>query len=991
MPDDRAILPRLFRVRKYRERDSSAPFDPGILFDRDYYLSTNPDVATTHADPLHHFMVCGAAEGRDPHPLFDSDWYLAKNADVANAGHNPLQHYLTHGFQEGRDPHPLFDSDWYLAENPDVARSGDNPLRHYLTHGFREGRDPHPLFDSDWYLAENPDISGSGDNPLRHYVTHGFREGRDPHPLFHSEYYLQQKNELDRQNVNPLVHYLNDRSAAFNPNSKFHSQWYLEQNPDVAAARYNPLVHFVLYGAKENRSPHPDFDLLRYAQSHPEIRESGINPLVHFLQSQNLAGGQHNLFLRKLLPRPEAPTSAAFEVVPARANVVGAKVDIIIPVYAGYEDTLACIYSVLKNPQRTPYELVIINDCSPDAALSAALLDLSRRGLFTYLINDENLGFIRTVNRGAALHPDRDVVLLNSDTVVYGDWLDRMLAHAARDPTIATITPLSNNATVCSYPETNRVNRHLLEVPPEQIDQYAAACNAGSSNTVPTGVGFCFYMRRETIARIGGFDAGTFGRGYGEENDFCMRAAKAGYRNIFAHDIFVYHTGGLSFSEASKAACDAAQIKLHAKHPDYHRRVQDYIRLDPSRAARIRLDAYRVVQAIGKRSVVIVTHEFGGGTERHVGELIERLMEYGQRVVTFRVGGPNKRRIRLQLENSPEGLHLPNLGEMDAVNDETSFKEVLRLFDPEFIHVHSLVGFDRDASASAMRAIQGSEVPYVYTWHDFAPICHRNHLVTPSRVYCGGSNINTCRLCLDSDSKASNEPDPAERHATYKEFLTGASYNIVPSRSAQDRVGSFIPEARLRLKSHFENAEPENWLPPPAHVLPRTIAVVGAIGAHKGADVLHALLEDVNKRDLPLYYVLVGHADRDYAKFRQFSTTGKYADDADALRLLSRIQPDLCFFPSIWPETYCYAVSLAFRIGVPPVVFDLGAQAERVRQAGWGLILPTSEIEHPSAVNDRFLGLELKSLWDARKRLTWKTLGDPLQEYYEANVAIAPR
>jgi hypothetical protein len=74
--------------------------------------------------------------------LFDTDWYLAQNPDVAAAGINPLVHYLRHGAAEGRDPNPLFDTDWYLAQNPDVAAAGINPLVHYLRHGAAEGRDP---------------------------------------------------------------------------------------------------------------------------------------------------------------------------------------------------------------------------------------------------------------------------------------------------------------------------------------------------------------------------------------------------------------------------------------------------------------------------------------------------------------------------------------------------------------------------------------------------------------------------------------------------------------------------------------------------------------------------------------------------------------------------------------------------------------------------------------------------------------------------------
>src|SRR5260370_11215512 len=94
--------------------------------------------------------------------LFDREWYLHHNLDVAASGIEPIAHYIRAGAAEGRDPHPLFDSDWYLDRNPDVAAAGINPLTHYVTKGAAEGRDPHPLFDSNWYLQRNPDIASSG-------------------------------------------------------------------------------------------------------------------------------------------------------------------------------------------------------------------------------------------------------------------------------------------------------------------------------------------------------------------------------------------------------------------------------------------------------------------------------------------------------------------------------------------------------------------------------------------------------------------------------------------------------------------------------------------------------------------------------------------------------------------------------------------------------------------------------------------------------------
>ncbi|MBM3485207.1 MAG: matrixin family metalloprotease [Alphaproteobacteria bacterium] len=110
--------------------------------------------------------------------LFNDQFYLAQNPDVAAAGVNPKAHYLAFGSKEGRDPNRLFDTDYYLARNPDVRNAGVNPLEHYASFGFRESRDPGPSFDVDLYLQANQDVRLVGIDPLTHYLNFGEAEGR---------------------------------------------------------------------------------------------------------------------------------------------------------------------------------------------------------------------------------------------------------------------------------------------------------------------------------------------------------------------------------------------------------------------------------------------------------------------------------------------------------------------------------------------------------------------------------------------------------------------------------------------------------------------------------------------------------------------------------------------------------------------------------------------------------------------------------------------
>jgi len=140
------------------------------LFDETYYLYSNPDVFHLRINPLFHFFVFGASEGRNPHYLFSIRYYSRSNPEITTSHVNPLVHYLKWGAYEGRDPHPEFSSSFYLEQNPDVRKAGLNPLAHYLAPGVVEGRDPNPSFDTSEYLEQNPDVAAFGLNPLVHHL-----------------------------------------------------------------------------------------------------------------------------------------------------------------------------------------------------------------------------------------------------------------------------------------------------------------------------------------------------------------------------------------------------------------------------------------------------------------------------------------------------------------------------------------------------------------------------------------------------------------------------------------------------------------------------------------------------------------------------------------------------------------------------------------------------------------------------------------------------
>jgi len=256
-------------------------------------------------------------------------------------------------------------------------------------------------------------------------------------------------------------------------------------------------------------------------------------------------------------------------------------VDVVVPVFDAREYVGTCLASVLRHG-RGDWRLVVVDDASRDAELVASLDRLAGASERVVLLrNDSNRGFVASANRGLRNAAGRDVVLLNSDTVVTRDFLGKLAACAYDDEVTGIVSPLTNNGTVCSIPRWMQPN----DIPASlTIDQFAVLVERASRRRRPdliTAVGFCMYVRAAVIERIGVFDEENFPRGYGEENDYSERARAAGFRVRLCDDLFVAHRGRASFGDEGGGREIAHNDIMDRMHPTYHERVQQFIRENP--------------------------------------------------------------------------------------------------------------------------------------------------------------------------------------------------------------------------------------------------------------------------------------------------------------------------------------------------------------------------------------------------------------------------
>ena len=692
---------------------------------------------------------------------------------------------------------------------------------------------------------------------------------------------------------------------------------------------------------------------------------------------------------RSLWPPLVAPGQPDWERLsrrdPRRAEAKGEPY-LIVPVYRGYEETLACLYALRCTAPAA--RLVVVEDASPEGALRRRLQSLAREGHFELLQNARNLGFLGAVTRGLDFDQEADVVLVNSDVLVHGDWLDRLRAAAGRRPDIGTVTPLSNNGDIASYPHPQRDQQARLEMDLGPLDDHACRVNAGLAVEAPTGVGFCLYVRRACLEETGGFET-SFSAGYGEENDLCLRASEAGWRHLIAADVLVRHEGARSFGSRTRRLQDRAYRELVKRHPAYPERVRDFVDRDPLREARMRLDAARLAAANrGRDAVLFVSHDWGGGVEGHLHEMSGRLRGEGVAVYVLRLLNAEGRR-GLCLESAPGDAPLEDLGGLGDFGPEdlSSLVTALRILRVGHVHVHHGGSLGDRAPSWLSRVCHELGVPFDVTVHDYAAWCPRIHLEDEAGRYCGEPDEQGCRVCLQQRGSPYGVIDPGAWRDAWRVLFETARTVFCPAEDVKQRLIRYWPRPKYVVRPHPEApliASPRDRVAPIAGEAERLLVLVpGAIDDKKGLQVLLAAARDARARRLPLAFRVVGYTRDDAAARRAgVEVTGRYLP-AQAEDVIQEAIEGACLalIPSIWPETWCSTLSLAWGAGLHPVVFDLGSQAERVRAAAHGTVLPFELSESPASLNDSLLGLREHGV-RAASPVARAEYADLSQQYY---------
>ncbi len=644
-----------------------------------------------------------------------------------------------------------------------------------------------------------------------------------------------------------------------------------------------------------------------------------------------------------------------------------ASIDVVIPVYNAAADLARCVDSVLAHTGGA-YRLVLIDDASPDPAIRAYFDELRARALtprlprfpsLLLLANETNLGFTGTANRGMLLARDRgvDVVLLNSDTAVTAGWLDAMVRCAASDPRIGTVTPFSNNAELCSFPRFCEDNPWPDGADAEPVRAALACAAVPSYPDLPTGVGFCFLIRRALIEEIGTFDP-AFGLGYGEENEFCMRAIAAGWRNALADDAFVLHFGGRSFAGRKADLGVRNMALLLARHPQYLDWVRAYIGADPLKPVREAAATQLRVLTGPARGVLHLIHGHGGGTEHHVRALIDASRSHYRHYLAIAVG--DRWQVEEHLDDG--GVKSFDLVRLPGEPWTRFLAGLAGTFGIDLIHLHNISG----CREGLLDALPELGVPYGYTVHDLNFACPTITFHRPDGSFCGlETDEVACRACLAAQPEGDGI-DIVRYRARHRALLARAAFLIAPSRWAAATLERYFPDHAVEVIAH---GAPGVWAsltsvedlpaaapavasvgPPKGIALPDdgrpTVAILGAIGPDKGSRRLEKMVDLVRAQNAPLRFVLIGYLDREHGPWQSddavLTIHGRYAA-RDLPELLAHYRVRLVAYPSAGPETFSFTLSESWAAGLPVVAPPVGALDERIAGTGAGWVWTEAE------------------------------------------------
>lgn len=626
-------------------------------------------------------------------------------------------------------------------------------------------------------------------------------------------------------------------------------------------------------------------------------------------------------------------------------------VDIIIPIVNSNADLLNCIKCIYANTE--DYKIFICVNKGLNQYIYNLLADISKDQLFLHE-SEQYLSFYQLANL-AVKKSKNDIVLLDPGICVTSNWLMKLIECAYSDRTIGTVTPFCNNGSICSIPnftENNNINQYGLSV--TEIANIVESLSSKEYPILPHAVGFCMYIKRETLDYVGVFEEYNYGYGFGEDVEFSWRAKQYGFSHVLCDNTFVYCMDSTLLETYKK---HVGIKKIH--HEKYIKEIEaknEYVNMNSLSNIQKTIQA-KLLSMNGKRNIFINLHfgfepenlNYMGGTQFLVKDIVCSLnYKYNFFVFFLDYQGATlnlycnrkKYSFNYKMDNNFRTVEFSNR----TMNEILT--RIFILFNIDLIHIHHTIAQTFDVAYAAKKL----NIPYIVSLHDYYWICPSFNLISCENEFCYGIKENEyCGICLLNKLKL-NENILGIWRERALEVLSGSQTLVVPSSSTMGIYARVYPElvGKFKLIAHGIRKNGNTKRKSVVDFNNINIAFVGSLTHQKGSDIAYKLITHECNTQFNWFFFGDIHDNR-FRNIEQNNVViyGTYQrEDLNDLLYSNNINA-VCVLSTV-PETYCFVLSEVLEAGIPVIASDIGALSERIIESKGGWLIPSDA--EPEAV-----------------------------------------
>jgi GT2 family glycosyltransferase len=459
------------------------------------------------------------------------------------------------------------------------------------------------------------------------------------------------------------------------------------------------------------------------------------------------------------------------------------QVTVIVPVYGDYDATRVCIDALLDELRSCDHRAMLVNDATPDTRIARYLADVATNSRVEVIVNPRTRGFVGSINCSLERTKGGDVILLNSDTIVPRGFINRLAAAARSAPDIGTVTPLSNNGEFVSFPMPNKANALGSRHDVEMIDAVAAKANADIAIDIPSGIGFCLYITRACLDRVGSL-SDEFAPGYLEDADFCLRIREHGFRNICLPSVYVGHAGSKSFGQEKRSLVVRNLRVLETRFPQHRSECAAFMAADPLRIAREAIERTAARVAAHPRLLITGTGVVGAAAHQRAREVASAAEPVLILEVRYQANGAIVD-LKSPAEAMPQSLqfNLSRLGECEALVDFLKSNEPSRI---EFL----------DPTNTPFRLVDllfRLKIPYDLFMADAGFLGRHNEATVATAV----QSLRISEPAMGGEVRSRSIVDRANWTKRWRQIAEGAQWIIVPCAHAEAFAASVLPQRSI--------------------------------------------------------------------------------------------------------------------------------------------------------------------------------------------------